>query len=58
MQIFLYMKQSNENHIIYIYFFFSPYQGPSSINDTERESHARGVYPTQNTSRMETERKK
>ena len=28
--------------------------GPFSMDCRERESHARGVYPTQDTSRMET----
>ena len=30
------------------------YKGPSSMDYRERESHARGVYPTQDTSRIET----
>ena len=34
------------------------YKGPSSMDCRERESHARGVYPTQDTSRMGTARVK
>ena len=30
------------------------YKGPFSIDNSERRSHARGVYPTQDTSRMGT----
>ena len=34
--------------------FSSKYKGPSSMDCRERGSHAAGVYPTQDTSRMET----
>ena len=34
------------------------HKGPSSMDNRERRSHARGVYPTKDTSRMETARVK
>ena len=39
--------------------YFAPkYKGPSSMDNRERGSHARGVYPTQDTSALETVRVK